>query len=101
MGKENKNSATEDELGYIHKGINRIFSHQQRRILEMIEEEDFDALAVVDPKLMTAMMNWVKQNDIGYKLSESEEKDLFKEQLKNIQNKANKATARLRVVGDE
>lgn len=101
MARENRNSATEDEVGIIHKGINRILTLQQKRILQMIEEEDYDALAVVDPKVVTAMMNWVKQNDIGYAPSESEEKDLFAAQLKNIQNKANKATARLRAVGDD
>lgn len=99
--RSNKNSASEDEVGLIHRGINKILGHQQRRVLEMIEGEGVDPLAIIDSKTMSAHMKWVAQNEIGYSASESEEQDLFAKQMQDIKNKANAATQRLKVVGDD
>lgn len=99
--RSNKNSASEDEVGLIHRGINKLLGLQQTRMLEMIEEEGVDPLALIDSKTMSAHMKWVAQNEIGYSASESEEQDLFANQLKDIKNKANAKANMLKVVGDD
>lgn len=97
----NRNSASEDDVGLIHNGINKLLLKQQKRMLEMIDDDGVDPLALIDSRTMSAHMKWVAQNEIGYSASESDEKDLFEQQMKDIRNRAADATKKLRVVGDD
>lgn len=98
--KPNSNSASEDDIGSLHNGINRLLSRQQERMFELLDE-DVDPLAVINEKTMRMQMKWVEQNEIGYKPSESEEASQFKDRISKIREEAKRKTAQLRVVNED
>jgi len=57
--RNNKNSGTEDELGYIHKGITRVLTHVVDKMIADIEEEGIDVALCVDFRQLESMQKWV------------------------------------------
>ncbi len=70
MSTHNKNAATEDQVGYLHNAVTKLFTRKADAILHAIEE-DIDAggsgdiaIALVSGKDLGAMCKWVLDNGI-------------------------------------
>lgn len=60
----NKNAATEDEVGYLHSALTKLFKAKLDALLNMIEEDPECAAVVVSGKDLQAIANWVDKNGI-------------------------------------
>ena len=70
MSVHNKNAATEDQVGYLHGAVTKLFTRKADAILKAIDE-DLDAggngdiaIALVSGKDLGAMCKWVLDNGI-------------------------------------
>lgn len=89
-----KGASSEQEVSVIHKGITRIFTKQQERMFELLEE-GVDPLALADPKIYKMWMEWCKQNEVGLALNEEDELDILRNNTKDIKDKSSVVTNRL------
>lgn len=71
--KGNKNSASEDMLGTLHKAVTTAF---QRRVDDMItkcDETPEEVQFIIDEKFLTAASNFLHKNEVGASLPEQNE----------------------------
>ena len=85
--RNNKNSATEDQLGELHKAVTGAFRRKIELMLAEIEKNPDDAMFVLDEKAIAAAGNWVLKNEISYAAPESVEDDPLKKSLDKIRLK--------------
>lgn len=60
----NKNAATEDEVGYLHSALTKLFKAKVDALLNMIEEDPESAAVIVSGKDLQAIATWVDKNGI-------------------------------------
>lgn len=85
MSIPNKHAATEDQVGYLHNAITKLFTKKADAILHAIEE-DLDAggsgdvaIALVSGKDLGAMAKWVLDNGVtAIPAAQTEETNLSK-----------------------
>lgn len=92
MARSNKNSATEDEVGLIHKGINKAFlmatNHMLKKMEEAIKNEDDMAMSMaINDRLFNAATKWVQMNEVTCAMPEDETNNPLKKQLDAIKEK--------------
>lgn len=63
VSKSNKNSATEDDVGLIHKLVTKVITKKLEKWLELIEEGG-DVDLVVDMKQLKSAIDWCDKNGI-------------------------------------
>ena len=72
-----KTSATERDVGRLHKSVNNIYIKLSENIIRMLESGDEEelilAMSTASPAMLTAMQNWVKQNNVSCIPDEVEE----------------------------
>lgn len=70
-------SARESDVGKLHSAVNTMYLKISNRILAMLdsdeEAEQLIAMSAASPAMLTAMQNWVKQNDVSCIPDEIEE----------------------------
>ncbi|AIM51266.1 terminase small subunit [Lelliottia phage phD2B] len=64
MSTHNKHAATEDQVGYLHMAVTKLFTKKADAILEVIEESPEAAIGLVSGKDLSAMCKWVLDNGI-------------------------------------
>ena len=67
----NKNAATEDDVGYIHGALTRLFKAKVDALLAMIEDDP--SCAAVSGKDLQAIAKWVEFNGITASPADVEE----------------------------
>ncbi len=60
----NKNAATEDQVGYLHGALTKLFKAKLDALLKMIEEDPDTAAFAVQGKDLAAVIKWIDQNGI-------------------------------------
>lgn len=63
VSKSNKNSATEDDVGLIHKLVTKVITKKLEKWLELIEQGG-DVDLVVDMKQLKSAIDWCDKNGI-------------------------------------
>jgi len=69
----NKNAATEDDVGYIHGALTRLFKAKVDALLVMIEDDPSCAAVIVSGKDLQAIAKWVEFNGITATPADMEE----------------------------
>lgn len=92
MARGNKNSASEDEVGLIHKGINRAYllatSHMLKKMEEAIESDDPVLMDIaINDRLLSSATKWVALNEVTCALPEEQQDSPLKKQLSEIKKK--------------
>lgn len=86
----NKNAATEDQVGYLHKAVTTLFTKKADAILRAIDEDlngggdGSIAIALVSGKDLGAMCKWVLDNGITAIPAASQEDSELSKKLKAI-----------------
>lgn len=90
MSVHNKNAATEDQVGYLHNAVTKLFTRKADAILNAIEE-DLEAggngdiaISLVSGKDLGAMCKWVLDNGITAVPAASQEDSDLSKKLKKI-----------------
>ncbi|MGL6086415.1 MAG: terminase [Enterobacterales bacterium] len=84
MSVHNKNAATEDQVGYLHKAVTTLFTKKADAILNAIEEDPDVAIHLVSGKDLGAMCKWVLDNGITAVPAASQEDSDLSKKLKAI-----------------
>lgn len=92
MAKGNKNSATEDEVGLLHKGITRAFTRKVQMMNDRFDiasedEDEAGMLLAIDTRDLAAAAKWVSMNEITHAEPENEENNELARKLKETQDK--------------
>lgn len=86
--KNNKNAGSEDELGYIHKGITRVLTHVVDKMITSIEVEGVDVDIAVDFRKLESMQKWVvDRNKITTAAPEATEENELNTRIKEVKEK--------------
>jgi len=70
--KGNKNSASEDMLGTLHKAVTTAFTRRVDDMLTKCEEAPDEIQFIIDEKFLTAASNFLHKNEIGASLPEQD-----------------------------
>lgn len=85
--RNNKNSATEDELGVLHKSITKCMTAVAEQMLEGLEE-GLDPDLVVDFRKIEAMQKWVSdRNGITVAAPEANEESELSKKITKMKEK--------------
>jgi hypothetical protein len=93
MAKTNKNAASEDEVGSLHKGITRAFTKGVDVMLREVEEaEEADditgiKLALGNFQFLSAAAKWVQMNEVVCTDAAEEKDNALKDKLAAIKAK--------------
>lgn len=85
--KANKNSASEDMLGTLHKAVTTAFTRRVDDMLTKCEESPDEIQFIIDEKFLTAASNFLHKNDIGSSLPEQDAKSPLAQKLADIKEK--------------
>lgn len=85
----NKNAATEDEVGYLHSALTRLFKAKLDALLELVEGADAEVAAtIISGKDLQAIANWVEKNGITATPSDFEGVNELTEKLKKLKERS-------------
>lgn len=85
--KANKNSATEDELGEVHKLTTTLHLYRLRKMVELITQGADAEEVIGDGKALASAGKWAAdQNSITAALPETDEESELAKQLKKIKD---------------
>lgn len=84
MSNHNKNAATEDQVGYLHKAVTMLFTKKADALLEAIEEDPEQARFIVEGKDIAAMAKWVLDNGITATPAASQENSALSKRLADL-----------------
>lgn len=93
MGKSNKNSATEDDIGKLHSMITKIHGMKAKAMLEvadklLLEGHDIEEIMMVlNTRDLSAAQKWVEYNEVSCNLAETEEGSELSKRLKELKDK--------------
>ena len=71
--KGNKNSASEDMLGTLHKAVTTAFQRRVDDMLTKCEDAPEEVQFIIDEKFLTAASNFLHKNEVGASLPEQNE----------------------------
>lgn len=90
MAGHNKHAATEDQIGYLHQAVTKLFTHKADAILSTIQQ-DLDeggngdvAIALVSGKDLGAMTKWILDNGITATPAAQAEESALSKKLQKI-----------------
>lgn len=81
-----KTTASDLEVGVIHKKINTIVDKTASDMIDKMDSGE-SPLEVVNPKTLAVMIAWVEKNDIKAHLSIDEEKNNARKKLEAIKER--------------
>jgi len=99
MGKGNKNSAKEDDLGELHGLVTKLHRLKASYLLKaiaklefmiesMADDFDFDSIIVsLNNMKLTELQKWVEYNGIGCNIAEEDEESKLSKDLKTLMTK--------------
>jgi hypothetical protein len=93
MSKTNKNAATEEEVGTLHRGVTRAFTKGVDLILTEAEEAEDDGdrlalkVALSNFQFLSAAAKWVQMNEVVCTTAEEETDNKLKSKLQAIKSK--------------
>ena len=96
MSKGNKNSATEDEIGLLHKMITKIHGMKASAMIEVAEKllhEGHDieeVMLTLNTRDLSSAQKWVEYNGVSCNLAEDEEGSKLSKDLKRLKEKQDK-----------
>ena len=85
----NKNAATEDDVGYLHQAVTKLFTKKADALLQMIEGDPELAAHVVNGKDIAAIAKWVLDNGITASPVASQETSALSKRLQKLKDASN------------
>lgn len=85
--KSNKNSASEDMLGTLHKAVTKAFQKRVDHMLDECEEKPEEVQFIIDEKFLTAASNFLHKNEVGASLPEMDETTALSKSLQAVKSK--------------
>ena len=85
----NKNAATEDDVGYLHQAVTKLFTKKADALLNMIEDDPEIAAHVVNGKDIAAIAKWVLDNGITASPVASQETSALSKRLQKLKDASN------------
>lgn len=85
----NKNAATEDDVGYLHQAVTKLFTKKADALLQMIEDDPELAAHVVNGKDIAAIAKWVLDNGITASPVASQETSALSKRLQKLKDASN------------
>lgn len=80
----NKNAATEDDVGYLHNALTRLFKAKVDALIGMIEEDPQSAAVIVSGKDLQAIATWVDKNGITATPADMEEVNALTDKIAKL-----------------
>ena len=92
MAKGNRMSATEDDLGILHKGITKAFTRKVEVMNKAFEEaeemgDQVGMQVAIDSRDLAAASKWVQANEITCSSPEDHGSNALKDQLEALKEK--------------
>lgn len=87
MARHNKNSATEDAIGVIHKTVTRCFQTKLDLMLAEAEKSPEDALFILDDRSIAAAAKWCEMNEVSFAEPQGQEGNPLRQSLAAIKEK--------------
>lgn len=86
----NKNAATEDDVGYLHSALTKLFKAKLDALLALVEECGDNAMiaTIVQGKDLQAIATWVEKNGITATPADFEGVNELTEKLKKLKERS-------------
>lgn len=84
----NKNAATEDDVGYLHGALNRLFKAKVEALQALIEEDPASAAFLIQGKDLQVIAKWISDNGITATPADMQKANELTDQIAKLKAKS-------------